>query len=68
MASAKPTKEFREPYPDLIKPDAMLTRVIPNFIEYCNIDQRPKRGGFLTPRPASPRKNFPPARPGPARR
>jgi hypothetical protein len=46
MASAKTTKEIREPQPDLIKPDAMLTRVIPNFIEYCNIDQFKETSGM----------------------
>ncbi|CAF3788368.1 unnamed protein product [Rotaria sp. Silwood1] len=39
MASGKVAKEIREPQPNLTKPDALLTRVIPYFIDYCNIDQ-----------------------------
>ncbi|CAF3029596.1 unnamed protein product [Rotaria socialis] len=39
MASGRIVKEIREPQTGFTKPDAMLTRVIPNFIDYCNIDQ-----------------------------
>jgi hypothetical protein len=46
MASTNVAKEIREPHSDLIKPDALLTRVIPHFIEYCNIDQFKETSGI----------------------
>ncbi|CAF2558111.1 unnamed protein product [Rotaria sp. Silwood2] len=39
MASGKVANEIREPHSSLTKPDSLLTRVIPHFIDYCNIDQ-----------------------------
>lgn len=38
MMSEIVVKELREPQPGLMKPDAMLTRVIPHFIDHCNVD------------------------------
>jgi hypothetical protein len=39
MASERIAKEIREPNSGLTKPDSLLVRVIPRFIDYCNIDQ-----------------------------
>lgn len=39
MASERVSKEIREPNSGLTKPDAMLVRIIPRFIDFCNIDQ-----------------------------
>jgi hypothetical protein len=45
MASGKVAQEIREPQPGLTKPDALLTRVIPHFIDFCNIDQFKETSG-----------------------
>ncbi len=39
MASEKVAKKIREPNSGLTKPDAILVRIIPRFIDFCNIDQ-----------------------------